>query len=75
MQFEEINQDLFVMNEATAFVHCISADFSLGARISLKVKNSEIDYSDIPTESAKADMLIDEAEIEKFIGGVSVWNG
>lgn len=36
MQFKEINQDLFLTNEATAFVHCISADFALGAGIALK---------------------------------------
>ena len=36
MQFKEINQDLFMTKEATAFVHCISADFALGARIALK---------------------------------------
>lgn len=38
-------------------------------KIALKVKNGEISYSDIPAEAAKADMLIDEPEIEKFIGG------
>lgn len=38
-------------------------------KIALKVKNGEISYSDIPTEAAKADMLIDASEIEKFIGG------
>lgn len=38
-------------------------------KIALKVKNGDISYSDIPAEAAKADMLIDEAEIEKFIGG------
>lgn len=38
-------------------------------KIALKVKNGDISYSDILTEAAKADMLIDEAEIEKFIGG------
>ena len=38
-------------------------------RIALRVKNGEISCSDIPAEAAKADMLIDKAEIEKFIGG------
>lgn len=38
-------------------------------KIALKVKNGEINYSDIPAEAAKADMTIDKAEIEKFIGG------
>ncbi len=38
-------------------------------KIALKIKNGEISYSDIPTEVAKADMLIDKAEIEKFMGG------
>lgn len=38
-------------------------------KIALKVKNGEINHSDILTEVAKADMLIDKAEIEKFIGG------
>ena len=34
-----------------------------------RAKNGEISYSDITTEAAKADMTIDKAEIEKFIGG------
>lgn len=38
-------------------------------RIALRVKNGEISCSDIPAEAAKADMLIDKAEIEKLIGG------
>jgi hypothetical protein len=38
-------------------------------KIAVKVKSGEISYSDIPTEAAKADMLIDKAEVEKFIGG------
>lgn len=38
-------------------------------KIALKVKNGEISYSDITTEASKADMTIDKAEIEKFIGG------
>ena len=38
-------------------------------KIAVKVKNGEISPSDIPAEAAKADMLIDKAEVEKFIGG------
>ena len=38
-------------------------------RIAVRVKNGEISPSDIPAEAAKADMLIDKAEVEKFIGG------
>lgn len=41
-------------------------------KIALKVKNGEISYSDIIIEAAKADMLFDEGEIEKFIGSDKV---
>lgn len=38
-------------------------------KVARKVINGEINVEDVPSELAKLDMVIDESEIEKIIGG------